>query len=413
MSYFYFFSYSRDDQGAYLDRFHEDLRREVARLTEMSYQDVAYRDTHSVEAGTRWNPALRSALSETRILVSLISPAYRQSDFCGKEYTVFIEREAIRDKDLPEPDPHTGILPVLWKLDDESRVPQVIMDRQLHDISLPEEYRSEGLEYILRNQKEDTYRKVIDILGQKIFAAGERARLPRHPNILDFELARNAFEDAPEDAADSKKTDQSQGGADVARFVYVVASPEEMRNAAIRQDLECYVPSVFKWRPFYPPTDEGIGSAISKVTKKLDIEYDRIDLDETAAANLERASSRNEIIVFVVDAWTLRLQQYEDRLKKCAKAVQNNFAVIVPLNSGDKETVDAMNVLEARITWNLDYARKRQMYFSQAENQRQLVRQLERMIARIQTDICNFNRVQRGTGDTSQSLPGIIGPSGD
>src|SRR5688572_3755640 len=94
MAYF-FFSYAREDRSdPYIKQFHDDLASEVRSLTgTASAQEMGFFDSESIETGVDWQQQIRDALQSSRVLVTLFSPTYFMSQYCGKEWWVFRQRQ--------------------------------------------------------------------------------------------------------------------------------------------------------------------------------------------------------------------------------------------------------------------------------------------------------------------------------
>jgi hypothetical protein len=95
MSYSCFMSYARADrQDGYVQQFIEDLRRDLSLASAVPPDDAVFFDTDSIQMATEWEPTIRSALSTSKVCVSLCSPNYFHSGFCGREYKVFLDRRS-------------------------------------------------------------------------------------------------------------------------------------------------------------------------------------------------------------------------------------------------------------------------------------------------------------------------------
>src|SRR5262245_35237999 len=93
--FFFYFSYAPmdmdSDPSPYC--FFQDLRQEVCVLTGL--QQTGFMDKEILQPSDfylweRWELQIAEALSRSRVLVALYSPAYFRNEFCGKLWTVFL-----------------------------------------------------------------------------------------------------------------------------------------------------------------------------------------------------------------------------------------------------------------------------------------------------------------------------------
>jgi TIR domain len=112
MSYWFFFSYARDDNKnkAYVRKFFDELEEEVRTLVGVG--EVGFFDKEDIPHGAGWPEKLTTALQTSRTFISLFSPTYFSREFCGKEWTVFHSRLELYRKKTGEMPPL--LLPVLW-----------------------------------------------------------------------------------------------------------------------------------------------------------------------------------------------------------------------------------------------------------------------------------------------------------
>ncbi len=111
----FFFSYASldmNDQDGRLIEFYNRLRSRVQSLTGHSGQDFA--SFRAIRPADEWKPELIDALQERQSIVCIFSPSYFESEYCGKEMTVFLERR--RKFQNANPGSRAGsIIPVYWQ----------------------------------------------------------------------------------------------------------------------------------------------------------------------------------------------------------------------------------------------------------------------------------------------------------
>src|SRR5882762_7109599 len=93
----FFLSYARHDRETapkdkdYVKQFYEDLNRDLLQKKPQP-GTAGFFDDKGIQQGTAWVPVLNQALATCRVLICMYSPAYFQSDYCGKEWEVFSSR---------------------------------------------------------------------------------------------------------------------------------------------------------------------------------------------------------------------------------------------------------------------------------------------------------------------------------
>src|SRR5271155_1157693 len=93
----FFFSYARANTAYEPDRcdlkkFTDDLTYSVAQKMAISADGLCFLDDSSIEPGVNWSASLEHALKMSKVAVTLYSPSYFASEWCGKEFQVFLNR---------------------------------------------------------------------------------------------------------------------------------------------------------------------------------------------------------------------------------------------------------------------------------------------------------------------------------
>lgn len=91
-AYDLFVSYSARDLE-WVRVFHDDLVRDINRFAE--YDVYPFLDKDRLQAGYVWNDRLLAAVSDSAVLVPILSPRFFQSDYCQKEVNAFIEANGL------------------------------------------------------------------------------------------------------------------------------------------------------------------------------------------------------------------------------------------------------------------------------------------------------------------------------
>src|SRR4051812_34787147 len=181
MGEWFFLSYARhdrdDDPFECVRKFYADLNREIVRLRVVKAGPAGFYDGTGLQQGADWPEELAAALNACRVMVCLYSPAYFDSEFCGKEFAIF----SARHDELPAASVAAKrplVLPVLLDAPEElGRIPDAVGDIQFFDDDYPEVYRQEGLRYLFRrnsSELKDRYQDFLDTLVSKLLrAAGQ------------------------------------------------------------------------------------------------------------------------------------------------------------------------------------------------------------------------------------------------
>jgi TIR domain len=156
-------------------RLFDDLSAHVSELVGLpAGSDPGFMD-RTLNGGERWTSELLEAAGTCQVLVSLISPAYVRSKWCGMEWDAFSRRKIVRRAD-GEPDFETGIVPVIWLPMESSTLPPAVRGVQwfspqrLPDPAVSAQYHQEGMYGLLSMNLDQAYRAVVWRLAQRVVA---------------------------------------------------------------------------------------------------------------------------------------------------------------------------------------------------------------------------------------------------
>lgn len=80
----------------YFTRFVKEFRERLLVLLGLDPgKSAVFVDEREIEWGDDWHESLQDAVCSTRSLLCLISPSYLKSDWCGREYQVFLCRRPV------------------------------------------------------------------------------------------------------------------------------------------------------------------------------------------------------------------------------------------------------------------------------------------------------------------------------
>jgi FxsC-like protein len=323
MSYRFFLSHARRDADKYLARFHDQLAKLVAGLTNQ-WDHTAFRDIRDIERGDWWETALGTALSQSKVFVFLSSPSSLASPWCGKEWAGFARRCAdyqnIRQRAVPPP----LIFPIPWI--PVQSMPGIVTALQSEHVpaGLEEATRickEKGLLYLMK-VKPKLYLKFLDQLATDIVAASQKAPLTNHPNPADFKTLESAFPPVAPDHV-------------CARFIYVVPGSEEIR--ACRTRVDAYGADRKQWRPFYPPSDSDVATIAYRASQQENLNYEDAPLGDLEQ-QIRQATDDKRILVLLIDAWALKIAKYRIPMERYEEKRGDNCVLVVPWNLMDPET---------------------------------------------------------------------------
>src|SRR5689334_7940645 len=145
----FFVSYARADTDyepyrKKMKQFVDDLSAKVAVKMGVPRKGISFFDESSIETGTIWRRELADALVTTRVGVTLYSPSFFNSTWCGREFQIFLERAGA----IPAvPGVPAGIVPVLWLKC--TTMPQIVQSIQYRHDAFPPEYLEVGVHQLL------------------------------------------------------------------------------------------------------------------------------------------------------------------------------------------------------------------------------------------------------------------------
>jgi FxsC-like protein len=336
MPYQCFFSYARDNRNSDLDRFVADLRENVLLRKDFPQDEVVFFDGEGIEAGAPWKQELSKALQTSRVFLAICSPRYINSDYCGKEFQVFLERyRSYVDQNKPATAPKL-IIPVLWGAPAGS-LREVISEFQYTDDDFPAVYAREGLRYMMAlKEHADDYTKFVTRLAEKIVDGSAAHPLPDLPQLRVLDQVNSAFHDAAQAEAEAGNR---------AWFVFVAAKPNELSPPRI--SIDRYKKAGGRdWRPFHPDVKESVGLLAQSAAAQYYRYFTELPMGNALLSSLDQAEEKGEPVLVLVDPWTLRLSEYRAKMKGLDRHIARTCGVVVPWNSPDPETDAERDVLK-------------------------------------------------------------------
>lgn len=203
-------------------------------------------------------------------------------------------------------------------------------------------------------------------------------------------------------------------GAGHVDFILVAGIEDELKS--IRSSIESYGRETKDWRPYHPTVDKRIATFIQNIASSEDYTSDFIEIRRDWLNDLKQAEKKDRIILAIVDAWTICLDQYLNLIQEFDSWNSLNSGVLIPWNNLDSET----NINHQKLKGKLRAAFRNRMTVLDAKSFRDEVVSLEDldvslrdMLIEIQKRIVETGEVVRkARGDHDISLPNLTGPGG-
>lgn len=365
-------------------------------------------DRVSISPGDEWDPALVEALSETRILVCLLSQRYLTSEYCGKEFGVFHAR--VRDHVAQQSDGRRPrlIMPVHWHPRRQLlNVPDVIMRIQYGHDEYGELYRKKGLSVLARQGRyQDDYQQFLDAFTWQIVDAVREYPLPPAVDRPSLAEAENVFR-MTGDPADN----HLPVGPTSVRFIFVAARRDEI--AGVRNQTKEYGSDLGReWSPF---PASSVGALSSGVVSRKNLFPEDLLINTDIIQRIRDAEAANSIVLLIVDPWSVQLPRYQEFLQNYDRERFLNSGVIVLWNPDDEQTVSNEPSLKATLRQTILRTYNEQNYVRDSvrgadQFETELVRAVDEIHRRLRSRGPVFHLLGTNGGTP---LPQLAGPGGE
>ncbi len=369
-NYWAFISYAREDKDKFLERFLADLRAAIKVRTTWDERYLTFVDSNSITPGAAWPDLLASALQSARVLISIYTPKYFTREYCGKEVQVFLERIDDYMQTAPQGAPRpTLIVPILWVPERyvQALLPPAVRDLQYTYDAFGKNYAPLGVLQLMKRKRE-AYKLFLDNLVEHLMQVVDKYPLQPYPTKPALDELDNAFAagepqattksnvalaattidtDPAAVAAPTEIAQQETVGPRYVQFIFVAGSRGEL--ASIRQTLNHYGSRGDEWQPYLPEVDEQIKFLTAEVALRERLFPMIVELDDDSWQRIGQAEDDNNIIVVVVDTWTLRLARYAQFMQTYDQRDSINCVVLVPWNPNDPEAVQYRELLKGII----------------------------------------------------------------
>src|SRR5438034_804055 len=156
----------------------------------MHYTGAAgFVDTQSIQPGQDWSDELAEALGTAETMVCLYSPSYFQSEHCGKEMQVFLDRRRryMRTNFGKKP---SNIIPIVWQ-PIPLRIPKTLPDIEYRDTFFDPDNR--GVWDLGDQGQSRELLNIADQIAIRVRNAGDDTPLEAYPERPCLNAMRSAF----------------------------------------------------------------------------------------------------------------------------------------------------------------------------------------------------------------------------
>lgn len=179
--------------------FFDELSENVAELVSRpTGADPGFID-REIPDGGEWTSELLWAVGSCQVFLPLLSEPYLKSEWCGKEWYAFSQREVISVSSSALHH-QTAIIPVVWApLAQDTAIPAPVAAVQrfvpsgLPDPDIAELYRREGLFGLMKTDQDGAYRTAVWRLAQRVVEVHRHHHV--RPRAFRPEELRNAFQE--------------------------------------------------------------------------------------------------------------------------------------------------------------------------------------------------------------------------
>lgn len=396
----FFFSYARANLDVYLEAFEKDLRRLLRGRIGGSAEDLMFVDRETLEPGSEWPQQLAKDLRTCQVFLSIESPDYFQSVYCGKEWSAFHRRLG---KPVLPLHIRIGWLPIPKR--QRENLPQAVQDIQDTRAAV-----GDNFEQLVRAQPGGPYQAALNKLVELIVSVWEKHTLPAADQILDLSEIESAFSSLGQVEAPRKKT----AGVRHVRFGVVAAAQEEVRG--FREPSDGYGSLPVDWMPFHPEDSWPIGPFAQGVAASQKLTSHFLSLDGDLQKELADAEKARNLVILLVDPWALGMKQHEALFRSYEDMHFLSCSLLIPWpndpqtrNSRDK-LVDLVRTALAKTA-----LREPGSYREEIDRIERLESELIKAITNATAHIVDLmevtRRVESGSG-RKIALPLLTGPAG-
>jgi len=387
---YFFLSRAPGDDDRYVAKFYEDLSAEVERLVDAEGEVGAV----TVQSSVGSDDVANEALGACRVFVALCSPRYFLTERCGREWALFADRVRRYERAMgTEPE---VLIPIVWAYTDPLARPVGVTERLGAG---PEPPTPEGVSQLIRLRRlRSSYRDFVRSLARRIVTAANAYEIP--PPSPGFTLRSVASGFGYPDWHQS------------ARVQFVVAAGTRDEMGALRQDVSFYGDNRRDWAPYRSVLAEPLVAHARQVAAERLFGSDIVDF-AAVVDHLDLVDRHNAIIVLLVDAWVVLLEEHRRTLVDLNGRREFTVAILVPSSDDDAETVQRRVQLTAGVLDAFpNYAdRQDPMFRAEIGTPESFDADLAAALEKAQNHIFRFGRVyRRPLSDPPAKRPLLKGP---
>jgi FxsC-like protein len=322
---YFFLSYARRRGPQVLvKRFYDDLCAELRRLRERITEPIGppFLDVLSIQVGQDWNAALGDAVGRCRTMVALYSPDYFRSDFCGREWKAFEDRQR-GHREVARVDAK-ALIPVLWE--PVHSVPSGAAHIQYENIEFGENYARVGLRRILAADPGGEYRRIVELLARQIVVAAEHFRIPAVDGV-DL-MARDAAGPFP------SAGDRAEPGS---RALLLLAARTADIAHALPSDPGCHGNSPADWNPFHEECPDPLLTRAGLLLEERGFTVRTEMISDALCDSLEAARLQGQVAILLVEAGAAVEEPFAAALRAYDRGNHPGSAAVVPCGADEAD----------------------------------------------------------------------------
>jgi hypothetical protein len=313
MRYSFVLSYARKDAFVNNDSKRPDERFETffdklsARVLNFTGHG-GYIDRTDIQPGDTWPDTLATALNNSQALVCLYSASYFQSEHCGREMQIMLQRRREYMKENAGKKP-ANIVPIIWQPVLLQKIPKTLP--QIQYAAPTKDPTKDGV-WSVQGAAMETF---IEEIAFRIRDAAEETPLEPLPVVPDLDAVRSAFVPPPLPLPEFDSAD-ALAGPGTATFMYASGTAWN------------------KW-PWSPPDEAAVLHLCAAVATGKEVELSQLSFEpsrEDFAQRIEAARQRNNIVIMLVDPTILANPHVQSCLQEFDRKQYPNMAAVVLWN---------------------------------------------------------------------------------
>jgi len=410
-----FLSYSPRDEGrGYLvEELIASLVEEIVRIAGWPEDDIVH---CGLELGED-KDAMVAALQECDVFVPLLSPCYRLDVDCGKQWWLFEQRvrmHAERHGRRP-----SVVVPIMWEMPTEQfPIPEIARSIDFLERDLVEVYGDTGLRRLVANDNA-RFGAALEVLAKRIVQFAEGKALAVAEEKWEFATAKNIFDSPSDVPADDAGATRSTRGWKKVQFVVTAATADQV--AELRRSDGRYDSEALEWRPYGPETLP-LAQDASFVALEERLTPSSCDADRELQELIDQMEHEEQLVVLLVDPWTLRLPSYHDRVRTYDSRQWLHTGAVVVWDEKDSDTTAERNKLDHAVgsAFRVTRRKDRLTYSNAASTREQFAGELKKVIDKIHgllvndpdTDVREAAAIEPSAPEASKQPPRLDGPQG-